>query len=119
MELSIQLLVLRCRNIEETMRFYNLYEFSFQKEKHGKGPEHYAADNFGFVLELYQVVQGDKPDNVRVGFSTPYLSDISGNLLHAKNVFIEKRPYDFEGKLCMLVQDPDGRKVEVSQPIYV
>lgn len=118
MELSINLLVLRCESINVTREFYELFGFCFKKEKHGKGPEHYAAENFGYVLELYPVIKDQKPDNIRLGFSTPFLADISGKLLHTEKVTVLKEPYDFQNRLIMLVQDPDGRKVEVSQPLH-
>ena len=90
----------------------------FTKEKHDKGPEHYASQNSGFVLELYPVPDGQTPDNVRLGFSVPLLADLAGNVRHSSEVTVLKPPYATADRLIMLLQDPDGRKVEISQPLY-
>jgi catechol 2,3-dioxygenase-like lactoylglutathione lyase family enzyme len=119
MKLSINLLVLRCASIEETKKFYELLGFKFCREQHGKGPEHFAAENYGFVLELYPLSASQSPDNIRIGFSTPSMAEISGNLLHTSDVTVIKKPYGFNKQLIMLVQDPDGRKVEISQPLHI
>ena len=118
MKLAINLLVLRCKDIEVTRRFYERLGMAFTKERHGKGPEHFASTNPRFVLELYPV-QGDQlPDNVRLGFSTPLLADLSGNILHSSDMTVVKAPYATADRLIMLLQDPDGRKVELSQALH-
>lgn len=118
MKLTVNLLVLRCKDIEFTRRFYEHLGLAFVEEKHGTGPRHYVWENVGFVLELYQAAEGQPPDNVRIGFSTPLLADLAGDLRHNSDVNIVKQPYATADRLVMLLQDPDGRKVEVSQPLY-
>jgi catechol 2,3-dioxygenase-like lactoylglutathione lyase family enzyme len=118
MKLAVNLLVLRCKDIEVTRRFYEQLGLAFVEEKHGSGPPHYAWESGGFVLELYPAGEGQAPDNVRIGFSTPLLADLSGNLRHSSDVNILKQPYATADRLVMLLQDPDGRKVEISQPLH-
>jgi lactoylglutathione lyase len=118
MKLTVNLLVLRCKDVEVTRGFYEQLGLTFVEEKHGAGPQHYASERGGFVLELYPAAEGQTPDNVRIGFSTPSLADLSGNLRHGLDVNILKQPYTVADRLVMLLQDPDGRKVEVSQPLY-
>ncbi len=38
------LVVLYSDKLEEVKEFYELLGLKFQKEKHGKGPEHFACD---------------------------------------------------------------------------
>ena len=116
--LTVKLLVLRCKDIEATRRFYEQLGLAFVEEKHGAGTQHYAWESGGFVLELYPAADGQVPDNVRIGFSIPLLADLSGNLRHSPVVNILKQPYATADRLAMLLQDPDGRKVEVSQPLH-
>ena len=86
---QLNLLVLRCRDIELTRLFYEGLNLHFISEQHGNGSRHYTAvmDN-GLVLELYPA-KGE-PDNTRLGFH-------------------------FGGKSQRVLQDPDGRYVEVWQ----
>jgi catechol 2,3-dioxygenase-like lactoylglutathione lyase family enzyme len=118
MQIELSLLVLRCRDVEATRRFYEKLGLVFTEERHGTGPRHYVWQEDGFVLELYRSTAGQPPDNVRLGFSTPLLADVSGTLLHDPEVTVLKPPYTTADRLSMLVQDPDGRKVEVGQPLH-
>jgi lactoylglutathione lyase len=118
MKLAVNLLVLRCKDVEVTRRFYERLGMVFSRERHGTGPEHYVWDNSGFVLELYPVKEDQVPDNVRLGFSTALLADLSGNFLHSSEVTVLKPPYATADQLVMLLQDPDGRRVEVSQALH-
>ena len=118
MKLAVNLLVLRCKDIEVTRRFYEHLGLAFVEEKHGTGPRHYVWESGGFVLELYPAAEGQAPDNVRIGLSTPLLADLAGNLRHSSDVTIVKQPYATADRLVMLLQDPDDRKVEVSQPLH-
>ena len=119
MKLTVNLLLLRCKDIEVTRRFYEQLGLTFVEEKHGTGPQHYAWESDGFVLELYPAAEGQAPDNIRIGFSTPLLADLSGNLRHSSDVKIVKQPYATADRLVMLLQDPDGRKVEVGQALHL
>jgi len=86
--MQLNLLVLRCRDIEKTRQFYENLGISFTQEQHGTSPVHYATQlDGGMVLELYPT-KGE-PDNTRLGF-------IIGT---GKNHRVEK--------------DPDGRSVEL------
>ncbi len=115
MELALNLLVLRCNDVETTRRFYEQLGLAFVAEKHGTGALHYAWENSGFVLELYPGVDGQTAENVRLGFSTPLLADLAATIRHNPDVTMVKPPYTTGDRLVMLLQDPDGRKVEVSQ----
>ena len=120
MNLSVNLLVLHCKDIEVTRRFYEKLGLAFVEEKHsGTGQQHYAWENDGFVLELYPAAEGEAADNVRIGFSTAFLADLAGNLRHSSDVTIVKQPYAAADRLVIVTQDPDGRKVEVSQPLHL
>jgi hypothetical protein len=90
----------------------------FAEERHGTGPRHYAWAKDGFVLELYPASAGQPPDNVRLGFSTAVLADVSGAIRHDPEVTMLKPPYTTVDRLVLLLQDPDGRKVEVSQRLH-
>jgi catechol 2,3-dioxygenase-like lactoylglutathione lyase family enzyme len=118
MEIAVNLLVLRCKDLEITRRFYERLGLVFVEEKHGTGARHYAWENGGLVLELYPSAEGQLPDNVRLGFSVPLLAALASTIARDFDVNIVKPPYATDGRLLMLLQDPDGRKVEVSQMLH-
>jgi lactoylglutathione lyase len=118
MALTLNLLVLRCKDLEATRRFYEKLGIVFTNERHGTGPQHYAWETDAFVLELYPTKEGETPDSIRLGFSTPLLADVSGGIRHSPEVRVLKPTYSTPDRLIMLLQDPDGRKVEISQPLH-
>ena len=63
---KLNLLVLYSANIEKSHDFYQTLGLQFVKEKHGRGPEHYASQLSNLVLELYP---GKEINKVRLGFS--------------------------------------------------
>src|SRR5262249_37320314 len=118
MSLAVNLLVLRCKDVELTRLFYERLGLEFNSEKHGNGPQHYAWESGGFVLELYPAGEGKPADIVRIGFATPLLADVAGNVRHSADMNVLKPPYATADRLVMLLEDPDGRKVEVSQRLH-
>jgi lactoylglutathione lyase len=109
MKVNINLIVLRCICINKTREFYEKLGFSFQLEKHGAGPEHYAASNNGFVLELYPLQNNQMADNVRLGFTVPDL------LSSIKSMPVHKPLFERGGQQFCLFKDPDGRIIECSE----
>lgn len=102
--MNLKLLVIRCLNIEKSKAFYEKLGFIFVLEKHGKGVEHYCATNYGFVFELYPSNKDNQVCNTRLGFE----------LLNKENLISEYiDSYDFNNKTIYILQDPDGRKIEI------
>ena len=105
--MQLNLLVLRCKNIKITKNFYEKLGLKFIKEQHGKGAVHYATYVGEVVLELYPLKEGFEIEQSRLGFT------VEKNFLdHMKNDVIST--YEFNGQKVFVVQDPDGRKVELS-----
>ena len=104
--MKLNLLVLRCKNIELTKAFYEKLGLKFVKEKHGKGVEHYATYVGEMVLELYPLKKGLEIEQSRLGFSVE---------LHCLESMKDEAIscYEFNGQNIVVVQDPDGRKVEL------
>lgn len=82
------LLVLRCKDVEKTKKFYENEPLNlvFTQEQHGTGPIHYSTKMGIFVLELYPAIVSD---NTRLG--------------------IKKE----EAGINKVLIDPDGRKIEL------
>lgn len=71
----------------------------------------YSADSSqaaGFVFELYPLSGNETGDSSRLGFSVERISHIISGLPLTGQ-------YEFEGRKIYVIQDPDGRKVELSE----
>ncbi|MAM86197.1 MAG: guanosine polyphosphate pyrophosphohydrolase [unclassified Hahellaceae] len=106
--MQINLLVMRCKELETTRQFYELFGFIFVKEKHGGGPLHYSSQDAGFVFELYPLAENDAVGNSRLGFSVKDVQQVLSQLSIANQ-------HEFNGKQIYTIRDPDGRVVELSE----
>jgi len=113
MDLKLNLLVLRCREIDASKSFYEQLGIEFQKEKHGSDPEHYAVVFDDTVFELYPLKEGEPVDRSRLGFAVNLETDLK-ECLDAASIEILSQ-YEVGDRLVFVVQDPDGRKVELCQ----
>jgi catechol 2,3-dioxygenase-like lactoylglutathione lyase family enzyme len=91
------LLVLYTPALEECRAFYAALGLPLVRERHGAGPEHWAAElPGGLVLEFYPAAPGRVSGAVRLGFAVRGAA---------------ARPPLAPGR--HLLTDPDGRTVEV------
>lgn len=99
--ISLNLLVIKTNQLPEVAAFYTLLGFEFEYHQHGKGPFHYASKSLP-VLEIYplpeQVSQPDKTTHLE-GRGTPVIT----------------RPIMTAWGYHAVVQDPDGRKIELTE----
>ena len=49
---TLNLLVLRCADMEKSKLFYECFDMMFSKHAHQGGPEHYACEDNGGVFEF-------------------------------------------------------------------
>jgi len=109
---SLNLLVLRCRDLENSRRFYELLGMKFIRHAHG-GPEHLAHEDDRGVFELYPAKPDEKPDRTGIGFAVVDLAPMRCAMIAAGFAPepIIQNPW---GVTCV-VRDPDGRRVELKQ----
>ena len=108
----LNLLVLRCRDLERARAFYEVFGFAFMKHAHGTGPEHYAREDGRGVFELYPA--GDTEwggDRTGLGFAVADLAGTRAAL--AARGFAPGEVKDNPWGRTFVVRDPDGRRVEV------
>jgi len=108
---KLNLLVLRTFRMEELRRFYSSLGAQFESERHGNGPDHYAATlSDDLVLEIYPAPDGVTPDSgLRLGLS---VDDIGETL---RSLGQGSTPRQTQWGLRAVVRDPDGRAVELLQ----
>jgi len=105
--MKLNLLVLRCANIDDSRKFYEQFGLTLTKEKHGKGVEHYSCCIESVVFEIYPLVKGQLACNSRLGFRVQNIEQLITKIeIHSQ--------YEFNGKIIYIAVDPDGRKVEIS-----
>ena len=107
---NLNLLVLRCADIEATKRFYEVIGMSFIRHAHGNGPEHLAHEDARGVFELYPVKE-HQPDRTGVGFLTDDLQ--ASHSRFATAGFEPGAILHNEWGTSFVVRDPDGRRVEI------
>ena len=108
------LLVIKTHQLEVTFQFYQSLGIPFQQHQHGKGPVHYAAELGSLVFEIYPLSDRKAlvDSSTRLGFEVNRLDDLITTL--PADVVL-KLPFQAEWGYQAIVQDPDGRKIELTQ----
>lgn len=106
---SLNLLVLRCADIEKSRLFYERFGLSFAKHQHGKGPEHYAHEDAAGVLELYPGAPGKNKNGL--GFE---VADLQAKHAELKD-YSPGEIADNQWGRSFVIKDPDGCRIEVKQ----
>jgi hypothetical protein len=95
--------------------FYGAIGVVLVEERHGSGPVHYAGRIGGGVLEIYPLPENETADaTTRLGFVVENLEGVIESLVRQK-LSPRKQPKPSEWGRRVVVQDPDGRSVEVYQ----
>ncbi len=106
----LNLLVLYSRDVERLRYFYeNFLKFSFVKEKHGNGAEHYSCQLGELVLELYPTSK-ENTHTTRLGFAIEGLDELIKKLDCA---FVHRSPFETDYGRCAIIQDPDDRFIHL------
>ena len=111
MSTELQLLVLRCRTLHDSVEFYGRLGLHFIEECHGSGPVHYSCSVGKVLLELYPADDSSDVDSkTRLGFSVadPHLlfAEIGEELIVSA---VQQSEWGDRG----ILRDPDGRRVEI------
>lgn len=112
--IQCSLLVIKTDQLEITCQFYQSLGIQFQQHRHGNGPLHYAAEIGQLIFEIYPLSnrQALVDSSTRLGFEVPQLDKLIAAL---PADIVLKFPYQAEWGYQAIVQDPDGRKIELTQ----
>jgi lactoylglutathione lyase len=118
---SLSLLVLRTPRVDACLEFYQRLGLAMVEEKHGKGPVHYSSSSNGITVEIYPETQKNYTESraertIRLGFRVESLAATLESLetLGAK---VLKPPSITQWGHLAIVLDPDGREVEINEPL--
>lgn len=110
---SLNLVVIRAHDIDRLAGFYSLLGLSFQRHRHGAGPEHLSSNLGGAVFEIYPARGPNEGTTcARLGF---VVASLEGTIrrLREVNATILSDPRDSEFGRRAVVQDFEGHKVEL------
>jgi predicted enzyme related to lactoylglutathione lyase len=114
-DVSLALLVLKTRQMDRLLAFYQEVGIQFNEEQHGKGPRHHAGRVGDVVIEIYPLPNdGIRDTSTRLGFSVDNLAEVV-LALQAIGTQVVKQPTHTAWGLQAVVKDPDGRSVELAQ----
>lgn len=108
----VNLLVIRSPDIHRAVTFYEAMGLSFERHRHGTGPEHYAAENDGFVFEIYPAKADKSTVATRFGFRVADVDSIVEKLRQNEATIVSE-PSDSEWGRRAIVRDFDGHTIEL------
>jgi len=109
---SLRLLVLKSPDPEKLVAFYTELGAVFTAEKHGTGPRHYAAQLGDLVFEIYPAAGEQSDATTRLGFAVADV-DAAVASVSSDGAPVIREPADATRGYLAIVQDPDGRRVEL------
>ena len=117
-DVSLTLLVLKTRQVEQLRLFYQTLGIAFAEEQHGKGPVHYAGRLGGAMIEIYPLRDDGSPvdASTRLGFAVENVAEVV-QTLQGIGTKIVTPPRETAWGLQAVARDPDGRSVELTQRI--
>lgn len=112
--MRLKLLVIRSSNPAQLAEFYTQLGCTFEQHRHGKGPLHYSCTIAQTVLEIYPLAKGQAAadPNLRLGFAIEDFDAVLEKLLEQGARLIQA-PYESEFGWLAVVEDLEGRKVEL------
>ncbi len=111
---SLSLLVLRSANPAASVQFYSALGLQFAREQHATGPEHWAAELPGLVLEIYPLGSQSPTTGLRLGFTVASIAAAVENACQAGGRVI-KSLEEIEDGWHAVLADPDGHRIMLSQ----
>ncbi len=116
-------LVLFASDVGRTVAFYRLLGLDLQVDEHGEnsGPIHYACDLDGCHFAIFPAVEPGGAPGLRVGGgSLPgFVVDSVEATVEAARAFgatVLQDPEPYPWGMRAVIEDPDGRPVEVFRP---
>ncbi|MBA2115653.1 VOC family protein [Bremerella alba] len=107
----VNLIALRSRDPEVTVRFYQSLGLILIEEQHDQGPIHWASDTNDFVLEIYPAKSAEPIDSsTSIGLEVSEIGTLVQQLRHSGTTIV-REPKAFAWGVQAIVQDPDGRSV--------
>jgi hypothetical protein len=114
LEMNLNLLVIRSAIPKQLAEFYEQIGMAFEYHRHGNGPFHYSAQVGPTLLEIYPLTKGqeDADKYLRLGFEID-LFDARIDKLLQQGITFHQLPMATEWRISAVIEDPEGRKLEL------
>jgi lactoylglutathione lyase len=110
----LNLVVLRCEDVDRAAAFYAELGLHFEKHAHGSGPLHYACEESGMVFELYPASEkSPATKSTRIGFVVDDV-DACIDALGQVGAKVVTPPADSPWGRRAVIRDLDGHTVELT-----
>ncbi len=114
-EVTLNLVMSRSAHLECSASFYRVLGLSFQKHRHGRGPEHLTCELGPVVFEIYpRKDDSDSTSSTHIGFRVPSV-DAAVEQLRQVGVTVVSPPNDSPWSRRAVVDDFDGHRVELTE----
>ena len=112
--MKLNLLVIKTNQLHEMAAFYSLLGLSFDYHKHEQGIFHYSTQLGETVFEIYPLPKKmtEVDTTTRLGFEVNNLDNLL-KVLKSKNVKIVSESYKTSNEKLAIIEDLDGRKIEL------
>lgn len=112
--IQLNLVVIKTNRPEDQLKFYSTLGITFEHQRHGNGPYHYASTLEGVTFEIYPLPKSvAEPDTTtRLGFTVESLNSTLQRL-EALGVETVQAPASTEWGYAAVVKDLDGRRIEL------
>ena len=112
-------LILFSHRMEAAVRFYRAIGLDLEVEQHEEGPLHYVSQVGPTHFAIFEATEGDAPEFRSGGSTFPGFSvDSLENAVEgarADGAPVIQEPEEYPWGLRALVEDPDGRVIELFQ----
>jgi predicted enzyme related to lactoylglutathione lyase len=114
MTARLNLLVIRSKDMEAAVRFYEHLGVTFVRHAHGSGPEHYASESADVVFEIYPLRPDESPTaSTRLGVQVDSVDETLPRLRSAGGRLLSSPKASRWGRRAV-VEDFDGHRVELT-----
>ena len=111
---KLNLIVIYVEDIVRSKAFYSSIGLEFTAERHGSGPEHFAATISEGIFEIYPQSTNNPRGCVRLGFEVDSTDAMVGKMRDAGTNIIAEPSESPWGRRA-IVEDPDGNRVELTE----
>lgn len=109
---AFNLVVIRVKDIQLSLKFYECLGLNFVPGKHGTGPDHFAAELNGVVFEIYQETPDNPATKIRLGFQVYSIQNII-QLVQKMGGTIVSPIKETSAGLKVVLLDPNENRLEL------
>jgi catechol 2,3-dioxygenase-like lactoylglutathione lyase family enzyme len=112
---ALSLVVIRSLDTQRAVAFYEALGLRFDRERHGQGPEHWAAEVGPTVLEIYPLTSPSQATTgMRLGFRVPCVQEAVAELSR-RGAAVVSGPKEVGPVVEAVLRDGDGHTIHLTQ----